>query len=249
MDFLTINNPSNFLPQPPLTKTKLSKNDITLEFILSRLTQEGYKIRFLVRIMPMALNGLQSKNIDMVSLHDAIIANIDSFDKKYVTLKSFDTLKCEFVFDFNKWFKDALKDVTPKTYFSKFNQEYRLKIQPPKMILFDTMRSLFFDYITKEFKNYIVKNNKDKKWFGHLLPSEFQKRVNVRLANMFEYEYDYMNNRFLINLKSVYVIGASMLTGFALKEIKKQSFADRVEKNPSNTSKEQWKKYITKKFI
>jgi hypothetical protein len=234
-------------------KIKLTKNDITIQFVLSRVTQQGYKIRFTVSLHPtkQIFSGIQirASQIDMVSLHDAILNNIDPFDKKYVTLKEFDTMKCEFFFNFDAWFKDATNGVSPRTYLSNFNQEYKLKIQPPKMILFDIMRSMFFDYITKQFKEFIVKKNHDKKWFGSLLPKEFQKKTNVRLANMFDYQYDYMNNRFLISLKTIYILGASLLIGTGIKEIKKQNFSTRVEKNANNYSKNDWRSFIKRKFI
>jgi hypothetical protein len=117
------------------------------------------------------------------------------------------------------------------------------------MILFDPMRSMFFDFIVKEFKNYLVKKNKDKKFLGPLLPKDWQKKLNIKLLNMFDYSYDYMNNRFIVQLKTMYILGTAMLVGIGIKEIKKQKFSERVEKNSTNFNKTDWKEFTKKKFI
>lgn len=240
------------IPQPTYqSKIKLNKEEVSLQFVLSRATNQGYKVRFIVQIHPITnelgiTTTLRASQIDMLSLHDAILANVLPEDKKYVTLTQFDTLKCEFTINFNTWFDNAMNNVVPRTYLSKFDQEYKLKIQPPKMILFDPMRNMFFDFMVKEFKNYLVKKNKDKKFLGPLLPKDLQKKLNIKLLNMFDYSYDYMNNRFIVQLKTMYILGTAMLVGAGIKEVKKQKFSERVEKNTSNTN---WKKFTKKKFI
>jgi len=247
--------------QPPvqnIQKYNLKKNDITLQFVLARPTGNTYKIRYLISIHPVAFTSqmqqIRASQINMVSLHDAIIDSIDAYDRKYMVLKYFDTLKCEFEMNFEKWFNDAVEGISPRTYLSRFDQEYRLKIQPPKMIMFDSLRTQFFDFLAVKFKEHLVKKNKDTLWMGKLLPKDFQKSVNVRLANLFDYEYDYQMNRMIVRLKTVYVIGVAYAVGMAVDEIKKSKqdkmkFSERVEKNASNFSKDKWKEFTKKRFI
>jgi len=238
-------------------KIKLKKEDVSLQFVYSRPANNNYTIRFIVQLHPVLpqifsniiSNQIRASQINMISLHDAILANIDEKDRKYITLTSFDTLKCDFNFNFDKWLNDTLNGVSPKTYISKFDQEYKLKIQPPKIIMYDIMRINFFNFISKKFKEYIQKKNYDKKWFGPLLPKNWQKKINIKLSNMFDYDYDYMNNRFIVKMKSFYILGGAMLIGIAYKEIKKQDFSVRVEKNINNFSKNQWRDFIKKKFM
>jgi hypothetical protein len=239
-------------------KIKLEKNDIVLNFVLSRSTFDGYKILYTIRIQPMkmVMAGIQirASQIDMVSLHDAIIQNLDSFDAKYMTLKKFDTLTCEFHFEFDKWFADATNGIVPRTYISKFDQEFRLKIQPPKVIMFDIGRNDFFNYISTKFKKFIINKNKEKLWLGHILPKDFQKYVNIKLAECFDYTYDYQQNRFIVQLKTAYVIGVSYAVGMAVKEIagrknNAMKFSERVEKNSSLFDAKKWKEFVKGKLL
>lgn len=245
-------------PAPLVEKYNLKKNDITIQFVLARPFNNTYKVRYLISIHPVSFTSqmqqIRASQINMVSLHDAIIENIDPYDRKYMVLKYFDTLKCEFEMNFDKWLEDAVSGISPRTYLSRFDQEYRLKVQPPKMIMFDCMRTQFFDFLAVKFKEYIVKKNKDKIWMGRLLPKDFQKSVNVKLTNLFDYEYDYQMNRVIVRLKTVYVIGVAYAVGMAVDEIKKSKndkmkFSERVEKNASNFSKDKWKEFTKKRFI
>ncbi len=238
-------------------KIKLEKNDIVLNFVLSRSTFDGYKIIYTIRMQPMkmVMAGIQirASQIDMISLHDAIIQNLDPFDAKYMTLKKFDTLTCEFFFEFDKWFSDATNGIVPRTYISKFDQEFRLKIQPPKVIMFDIGRNDFFGYIADKFKKYIINKNKEKLWLGHLLPKDFQKYVNAKLANCFDYTYDYQQNRFIVQLKTAYVLSVSYAVGMAINKISnkksKEKFSDRVEKNSKLFNKKKFEKMLKKKML
>lgn len=251
-------NQFNNVIQNTIEKLKLTKNDITLNFALSRSTFDGYKIIYTIQIHPMKMviagQQIRASQIDMPSLKEAIINNIDTFDIKYLTLKKFDTITCEFYFDFDKWFREATNGIKPRIFLSKFDQEFRLKIQPPKVIMFDIGRNDFFQYITNKFKKFIINSNKEKLWLGHILPQDFQKSINIKLANCFDYSYDYQMNRFIVQLKSVYVIGVSYAIGMAIKEIKNRKanilkFSDRVEKNSVNFKKDKWKEFLKKKFI
>lgn len=236
-----------------IKKINLTKDDVSLQFLFSRIAGNDYKIRFLVSIHPvnkvftsMIPNQIRASQINMVSLHDAILANINEKDKKYVTLVSFDTMKCDFKFNYDKWLSDALTNVMPKTFFSKFDQEYKLKVQPPQMILNDITRENFFDFITKKFKEYIEKKNYEKKWLGPFVPKDWQKALNIKLITMFDYEYDYMNNRFIVRLKTPYILGGAMLLGAGIEKIKKENFAIKVERNKDNTN---WNDFIKRKFM
>ncbi len=239
-------------------KIKLEKNDIVLNFVLSRSTFTGYKILYTIRIQPMkmVMAGVQirSSQIDNESLKEAIIANIDPFDIKYMDLKKFDSTTCEFDFNFDKWFDEATKNIQPKTYISRFDQEYKLRIQPPKVIMFDIGRNDFFNYISDKFKKYLITKNKEKMWLGPLLPKDFQKFVNAKLANCFSYTYDYQFNRFIVQLKPVYVLSVSYAVGMAINAIKSgknnpKNFSDRVIGNLNKFDKTKFDDALKRKFL
>ena len=239
-------------------KIKLEKKDVILTFVLSRSTFTGYKILYTIRIQPMkmVMMGIQirASQIDMESLKQAIIENIDPFDMKYMNLKKFDTITCEFEFDFDKWFADATKNIQPQTFVSKFDQEYKLRIQPPKVIMFDIGRNDFFKYIAEKFKKYIINKNKEKMWLGPLLPKDFQRYINVKLSNCFDYTYDYQFNRFIVQLKSIYVIAVSYAVGMTLNSIKDRKnntkkFSERVEGQLSAFDKKKFNDALRNKFL
>jgi len=239
-------------------KIELGKNDIVLTFVLSRTSFDGFKILYTIRIQPMrmVMSGTQirASQIDKESLKQAIIENIDPSDIKYMTLKKFDTTTAEFHFEFDKWFEEATRGIKPQTYISKFDQEFRLKIQPPKVIMFDIGRNDFFGYIADKFKKWIIAKNKEKMWLGPILPKEFQRFVNVKLANCFDYTYDFQFNRFIVQLKTVYVLGVSYAVGMAINEIKNRKsnakkFADRVNGNMNRFDKKKFDSALKGRFL
>ena len=75
-------------------KIKINKNDVSLQFLLARDVGSTYKVSFIVMLNPRQRLEpgimLSPRNVDMVSLREAIIAKIDPYDRIYMKIGNFD---------------------------------------------------------------------------------------------------------------------------------------------------------------
>lgn len=250
-------------PETYQSKVKLDKKEVNLSYLEAKDTAGEYKLTYIINLN---LKGrkidpkkkLSPATIDMESLRDGIISNIPSYDQKYLSLKKFDDRKAIFSFDHEKWIKDATKGIKPKTYYSKFDREFRLKVQPPKEILKESVSKKFEDFITRKFLQWLDDNkNQEKKWFEYLIPKREQRKMRVRFHNMFDWHYDSQWNKMIAKLKSIYVIALLYATGTAVKKMssnnisksKKELFSTKVEKNIDKFDRKKWEDFTRKKFF
>lgn len=249
-----------YLSTTAQNKIKLTKNNVSLQFYFAGSNQLGYKLLFIVKIITPQLSptfNLLASNIDQVSLKQAILDNVDIQDRKYITLKSFNTNKAEFYFDYQKWIADSLKGVALEKKFSFFDRSIRMAVPVPKMILFDSLRFDFIRFITAKIKEFVVKNGLSKKWFYKIIPISMQSAFNMKTQDLFNYEYDIQYNKFSISLKPEYVIAISYLIKSSLDKKEKinlsikdpKYFELEINKNLKKYNKDDWKKNLKNKFF
>lgn len=204
------------------TKFRVTKNDITLNYTLSRAVRDTYKVEFTIIIVPKALVKPEEqidREVYKNSLKEAILANIDNVDRKYMKLHDFNGRKAVFYFDWRTWFKDAIKG-KPRTYLSKFQRVVDFKKRIPRMIAYQTASSYFPDFLTKKFKEFIIKKRLIKPWLSKVIPQKFFNQIRGKLENMYDYDYDIQHNRMIIKLKTPYILGFAYAVGKSVDKLK-----------------------------
>ncbi len=243
-------------------KISVSKGDVSLEFLNSNDTGQNFHLRYTVIIKPKGRKldpkePLSPKNIKMTTLRDAIIANISSYDQRYMILKEFDERKCKFIFDYEKWLRDATRGMKPVTHFTRFDRHFKFKKQIPKMIRTTISARFFDDFIVRKFLDWLNKTRKEQKFFKRLIPQRVQRQIRMSIRNMFDWSYDMQWNRVVAKMKPKYVVGLLFATGVVAhkltsKDVKgkrKELFATRVEKKISKFDRKKWEKFIRRRFV
>lgn len=251
----------NISQQQFVKKIQIKRNDISLQFLLSKEGNDTYRVVYIVNINPRVKlqdpsMSLSPRNIDMESLRNAIIKNINPYDKKYMVLKIFDTRKAEFHLDTDKWFKDATTGLNPKTHYSKFDRAFKLKQAIPKMILQDFTRIQWGKFVIRKFKEWMEKQRKEAKFFKYLIPENLRSKIRQKIRNMFDWQYDIQTNAVVAKLKPIWIMALIYATGTAFRKLKKsdlrnrskkEMFATKVKKNIKSFDKRKWKKFVSKK--
>ncbi len=245
----------------PPQKVKLVKNDVSLQFLMSKDTGKTYRIIYLLNIIPNRLERdpsipLSPATVDMVSLKNAILDNVKPYDKMYMTLVAYDTRRAIFDFEHEKWFKDSVTDSGTVTKVTRFAREFRMKKAVPSMIMFDIMRTYFEPFIIRKFKEYMESGNKGAKWFKHLLPEVARSRMRSNIRNMFDWEYNFQWNLITATLKPLYIMAIIYATGALVKTLRKEHlknantqklFATKVYSNLKQFDYGKFDKYSKKK--
>lgn len=250
-------------PETYKSKIELTKREVGLQFLETKDANGVFKIIYIVTINTKGRKSDPKRTIklsdyDMQSLREGILSNIPAYDKKYLVLKKFDDRKAFFEFDHEKWLKDATKGMKGKTHYSKFDREFRFKIQPPKEIRKDKITIKFEKFLTRKFLDWLENNEtKSKDYFKYLIPKNQQRKIKTKIRNMFDWSYDAQWNRMVAKLKTIYIIALMYATGSAVKKIsrnninksKKQLFATRVQSNLNSFDKRKWQEFSRKKFF
>jgi len=239
------------------TKQKIAPSQVNLTFTLGRPVGDTYRIIFMVNLRNNILSpekSLLNSNVDMATLKKSIIQKIDPYDRNYMKLTKFSTVKATFEFDSKKWLNDALKNVAPNNRLSKFEQRFKFKIQIPKMIQFSITRVNFDKYIVRRFKEYMKTHNKSRTWFTKFLPREIAGKIRLSISTMFDYEYDWQTNTMVAKLKPVYVMGLIFAVGAATsKNVRRNyvkiDFEKSVKRKRKSFDRKKWQSFIKKKFI
>ena len=218
-------------------RIQLKPEDISLSFLSSREIGNDYRVDFLIQLNPKQATQDPSKilvnsDIDMASLRNAIITKLAPSDKKYMLLKNFSTTKVEFHFDSNLWLKDTLSNVEPRTTLTTFSKIFKFKIPLPPMILLDSIRTGFPQFLIRKFKKYLDSQPKVHKWFNHLFPQGI-KSLTVKLPERFDYIYDYQSNSITLKLKTFWI----MALIYAIGEFSKIARERKIEKRLENPGK------------
>jgi len=244
------------------SKIKLSSKDVGLDFLLAKDTGRFYEVHFALQINPKGHEidpsvPLTPRNIDMSSLHKAIMNNIRPYDQRYMVISDFDTNKVKFRFNHEKWMKKATSGLTPKTKYSKFDREFKLKVAPPPMILTTHVRKPFEDFIVRKFLDWLESSHKEAKYFKYLFPNSIRSRIRTKARNMFDWEYDTQWNTVIARLKNIYILALLYATGEITKRLtsrnlqksQKELFATKVKKNMDKFDRKKWEKFIRRKFV
>lgn len=245
--------PVPFIPEINQT-SKIENFDLTLTFINAKVANGKYTFLYMNNIISKDFSigsmGIRASQINFRELQSKIMSNVNKSDLKYIKLKEFNTSKSIFVFDIDSWLDDALKNVKGVVFLSRFDKEYRLKIQPPKMVMYYGIRPDFSKYVASYFKEYIKKKPNQRNVLFDMVPKNYENVIKTNTANMFDYEYEFQNNRMIVRLKSVYITGL-IFSAFSLisKENQKKSFDEMVKKNLSTFGKDKLNKIAFRKFF
>lgn len=245
------------------SKLQLRKNEVTLNFLETKDSNGTFRINYIVQVNPKGRRldpqvKMSPSVLDMQSLREAILSNIPPFDRKYMILRKFDDKKAFFDFNHEKWLKDATKGMKGKNYYSKFDREFKFKIQPPKAVSKDRLTIKFEKFITRKFLDWLEnKKTKQKDFFKFLIPKKEQRKIRTKIINMFDWHYDSQWNRMVASLKSIYIIALIYATGSMIKKLsrrninksQKKLFSDRVKSNIKDFDRKRWEEFTKKKFF
>ena len=248
---------------PPSGKIKILPSDINMTFLNASDRGKNYKIIYVINIITKSqkLNPnlvLRTSFIDMASLKNAIMTNVDFYDKTYLNLEKFDNTKAEFYFDHDKWLDDCLGSSTPITYYSRFNRIFKLKKRVPLMINHDYTSIPFEKFVIRKFKEYMESKKKAAVWFKHLFPDEVRSRWRAGVSRMFDYTYDMQWNTITVTLKPLYILGILYAIGSMTEKMTKRDiqgsykrglFAQQVKKSLKQFDRKKWDKFKRKKFL
>lgn len=238
-------------------KINITKNDIDLVYISSKDIGKIYKIRYVITINPKSAispgEQITPKNINMNSLKNALEQWLKPRDRKYFLIDNLDTRHVEFIFDHKKWLKDATSGLKGEIQFSKFDRVFKLKKQPPFLILTDDARFQFEEFIIRKFKEWLENSKKEAKYFKNLFPNNFRSKIRTKLRNMFDWSYDFQWNRITAKLKTFYILALLYAINIGVKAYKNKTladtqknhlFSDQVKSNLKKFDKDKWEKYI-----
>jgi len=248
---------------PPAGKIKIRPADINMSFLLAGDMGKYYKVVYVINIITKNQKldpslRIATSKIDMLSLKKSIIANVDFYDRSYMTLAKFDNTQAEFHFEHDKWLDDCLKNTQPITQFSRFNRVFKFKKRVPMMIYHDYTSIPFVKFVIKKFKEYMESKKKAAIWFKHLFPDETRRRWRQSASRMFDYNYDIQWNTMTITLKSLYILGLLYAIGAMSKKMTKRDiegsykrglFAQEVKKNVKKFDRKKWENFIKRRFI
>jgi hypothetical protein len=244
-------------PKPLIDSIKIAPKNVTLNFIRANDINKEYKITFAVTVMSHEHDfnspSVASK-IDMNSLKQAIMSNVYERDREYVILESFTFRFATFKFLWRKWFKDSLAGVNPHTHFSKFERVFSLKRQLPRMMIYH-FSPYTGQFMVNRFRE-LTSENKMHNWFDGFIPKEYQQKINIKLSNMFDYQYDNQYNRMVLRLKSIYILGILFALGHAVNVAQQQrqpyirvDFENKVRGKVKKFDRTKWETFIRNKFI
>jgi hypothetical protein len=250
-------SPSYKAPQ----KIILNRNDVSLQFLMSKDAGSKYTVTYLLSIIPRSTEKdpsllLTPATVNMTSLKNAIMANVNAFDKNYMTLDNYDTRRAIFSFDHEKWLKDSVSDTATTTKVTRFARDFRFRKTVPTMIMYDPMRTYFSNFIIRKLKDYMEKGNKGAKWFKHLLPDTARSRLRGRIRNMFDWEYNFQWNTVTATLKPIYIMAIIYAVGAMTKQLRKEQlqnagnqklFATKVYSNLKQFDYGKFDKYSKRK--
>ncbi len=238
-----------------IEKENIRSSQINMQYVMGRSIGSTFRVTYLVSINPSTImsKNLTNQNVNMNSLKESIINKIDAFDRPYMKLINFSTSKAIFELDTIKWMNDAFKTVIPNNRLTKFEQIFKLKKQVPKMISLSVARSDFEKFLLRQFDNYMEKHRKNKSWFQKFLPRDITGKIRLKIATMFDYEYDWQYNKIIARLKPVYVMGILFATG-AIVSSKQQKlvnidFEKSVKRRARNFNRKKWTNFIKQKYI
>jgi hypothetical protein len=239
-------------------KIKVQKKDIMMQFLLANDIGKTYRVVFIIMINYNQLlkdYGAQpsASNIDLLSLKNAILDSIHPYDKKYMILSKFSTTEAEFLFDTKKWLEDATRGIQPKTYFSRFAKEFRFKVEPPKMIMFDELRNVWSKFISRKFRSWTEEHSRYNLFFKLMVPQYLRNKMKHKINDMFSWEYDMQWNRMIVRMKSFWI--AAILFGFGSliykaqkQEVEKKQFDSRIKKYVPTYDRKEWLKFVGRRY-
>ncbi|HUS51099.1 MAG TPA: hypothetical protein VMZ91_13100 [Candidatus Paceibacterota bacterium] len=244
-------------------KIKLTKQDISIQFLLATDIGHTYKVIYIITINSSVRQRDPSVpyspiNIDMESLRSSIMEHVRPYDREYMILQKFDHRKAEFHLNTKKWIKDATNGLTPTTHISKFDRAFKLKKEPPKMIMQDFMRAQWAHFVVRKFKKWLEDQRKEAQFFKYLIPESLRSKIRTRIRDMFKWYYDIQWNTVVAKLKPIWIIAFLYATGTILRKMretdlnnksKKELFAVKVKKNMPQFDDKKWKKFIQRRFI
>ena len=227
-----------YAPKPK--EKKLTKKDISLQFLLADDKRSTYKV---TQVIIGADYGTDKRD-----LRKAILGNISAHDRKYMKLRNFTNKKAFFELDTKKWLSDSTRGIRPTTRLASFSRSYRLKVRVPDMIVKDILAEIFTKFLLRHFKVWI--KTKDSRE----IIKKFKLRVRSRLPSMFDYTYDYQWNTVTITLKFVYrgILLLGLRKAFTNRYNNRRpvfNFSRAVGRNMASFNRPRWRRHVGRKFI
>jgi len=205
-------------------KIKLRPSQVNLQFLSGRPAKGTYIVSHSVIIQSIGAEPIQLRGLNKKVYEDCLIKSTKRLDQKYMKLTKYTTTKATFEFDVNKWLKDSLYNVKPSNRVSRFEQVFKLKVSPPEMISYSVSKIHFDKFILNKFMNYMDKNRKSKVWFKNFLSNKMFSKKSRIISLMFDYEYNWQENKFLAKLKPLYIMGLLFAVGNTANKLRGKSY-------------------------
>lgn len=245
-------------PKPQNNSIKIISNDISLNFIRASIISNEFKIVYAVSVFSNQYDfnvPFVASKINQNSLKEAIFNSIYEGDKKYLVLESFSFIKATFKFLWKKWFDDSLLNVAPRTDISKFERVFTFKKQLPRMVLYN-FNPYINNFLVDRFREY-TSERKMHNWFDGFISKVYLDKINIKISNMFDYQYNYQTNSIILRLKNIYIFG--ILFAISAKiidnaQVRKQpylriDFDKKVKNKVAKFDKKKWELFINQRFI
>ena len=169
------------------------------------------------------ITEFQKKDLDMNSLRKAVMDQIKESDRKYIDIYYIDTQKVEFIVK-EKWFEDAMKNISLFKKISIFKKDFRLKTEPPFMVKTTCVNTKEWnDLVIGKLKKYITNNNL-KNYFSILTLAKKLLSFSTYF-DMFDWSYSSTYNVVEGSMKAKWV---ALIVFGATKIIQKDNYGDNI---------------------
>lgn len=230
---------TNKFNQTPIEKKsiiKVEKGDVNLSFFNAKTQGKSYKLEFIVNLIGPKFVNYSLRDLDIDSLKKSIISNIPKEDIPYLKIFKFDDRKVIFIFEDEKWFKEAVSNLKKSFTPGAFNSKFKFNRRIPRVISYDIIRSGFSEFIQNKFSEYMNKNKiAQRNHLFTLLPKDVAAKYSSRLNSLFTYSYNYSENAIVAEMKSefvmMFVLAASNISNSRKTGMSGINFGQRVRGN------------------
>lgn len=224
-----------------VNKISIKKSEVDLQFSSSKDTGSSYRVDFFVSLYPKSSDHsgrLTMRNVDEKSLKEAIFSHFTERDEKYMELRSFDTTKATFYLKEDKWIKDATKGLTGTKDITNFSISFKLKEPVPSIIKKEAISKCWSDFVSRKIKNWVSeKKGREDRLLNIIFPKKVLDSITRRLYNMFDWDYDFKNNKVIARLKGVWISALMYSTIQLVKKetsrktpVSRRSFSENVKR-------------------
>jgi hypothetical protein len=253
-----LNKAYSIIKEPEISNDiDIKDKNVNLSFLMTQKRRNGFYIIYIINLFTndLPLDGkIRSSDIDLRKLKRIILNKIGTRDSKYLKINTLTPSKVEFEFNIDRWMLDATRGIRPVIHFSTFDRQFKLKEKLPKVIMFNNPSLDLNEFVVSKFKDYLDKHkSKTKSYFKFLFPN-LSRKMKDRIKNMFDWQYDNIENNVIARLKPIYVMALVYAAGeltkkeTKLSDNKRKYFETKVKKNITKVNRQKFDDYVKTKI-